>query len=106
MAHIPEYQARANGEKEVTYLTPELEDILSTTHGIAIYQESIMQITQTLGGYTAGQADSFRRAIGKKSQKVMDVELPKLHQAILDNGYSEEIANEVHQIIDPFLGYG
>ena len=106
MAHIPEYQARSNGEKEVTYLTPELEDILSTTHGIAIYQESIMQITQTLGGYTAGQADSFRKAIGKKSQQVMDVELPKLHQAILDNGYSEEIANEVHQIIEPFIGYG
>lgn len=64
MAHIPEYQDRANGIKPVTYPTPELEEILGDTYGIAIYQESIMKITQILGGYSAGQADNFRKAIG------------------------------------------
>ena len=64
MDHIPDYQDRANGMKPVTYPHPALENILKNTYGIAIYQESIMQMTQVLGGYSAGQADSFRKAIG------------------------------------------
>ena len=64
MAHIASYQARANGVEKVSYPTPELEEILGNSFGIAIYQESIMQMTQVLGGYSAGQADSFRKAIG------------------------------------------
>ena len=106
MSHIPSYQARANGVEKVSYPTPELEEILGNSFGIAIYQESIMQMTQVLGGYSAGQADSFRKAIGKKKQSVMDVELPKLHQAIATNGYSEELANHVIELIKPFVGYG
>lgn len=64
MEHIPDYQDKANGLKPVNYPIPELEDILETTFGIAIYQEQIMQMTQVLAGYSAGQADSFRKAIG------------------------------------------
>lgn len=64
MQYIDEYVNRANGLTKPTYIVPELEDILKPTFGIAIYQESIMQITQALGGYSAGQADSFRKAIG------------------------------------------
>ena len=63
-----------------------------------------MQMTQLLAGYSAGQADSFRKAIGKKKQSVMDIELPKLHQAIEANGYSEEIATHVIELIKPFVG--
>lgn len=106
MAHIPEYQDRANGKKSVVYPIPELEHILKNSFGIAIYQEQIMQMTQALAGYSAGQADSFRKAIGKKSKKVMDVELPKLHMTIQEKGHSEEIANHVVQLIEPFIGYG
>lgn len=62
MSHIPSYQARANGVEKVSYPTPELEEILGNSFGIAIYQESIMKMTQVLGGYSAGQADSFRKA--------------------------------------------
>ena len=69
MAHIPSYQARANGVEKVSYPTPELEEILGNSFGIAIYQESIMQMTQVLGGYSAGQADNFRKAIFNKSCK-------------------------------------
>lgn len=106
MEHIPDYIARANGVREVTYSIPELKELLEPTFGIAIYQESIMQITQRLGGYSAGQADAFRKSIGKKSQKVMDEELPKLREAIVNNGYSEDVAREVQAIIEPFVGYG
>lgn len=106
MEHIPDYIARANGVREVTYSIPELKEILEPTFGIAIYQESIMQITQRLGGYSAGQADAFRKSIGKKSQKVMDEELPKLREAIVNHGYSEDVAREVQAIIEPFVGYG
>lgn len=106
MAHIPEYQARANGLKAVAYPIPELESILKNTFGIAIYQEQIMAMTRTLAGYTAGQADSFRKMIGKKSQKVMDVELPKLHATIQEKGHDESVANHVIELIKPFIGYG
>lgn len=64
MDHIPEYQDRANGMKAVTYPTPELEEILDETYGIAIYQEQIMMISQVLGGYSPGQADELRKATG------------------------------------------
>lgn len=65
-----------------------------------------MEMTKVLGAYSSGQADAFRKSIGKKSQKVMDEELPKLHQAIVANGYGENIATEVVEIIKPFVGYG
>lgn len=64
MANIPEYQARANGEKEIEYLTPELEKILSNTNGILVYQEQLMFISQVLGGYSPGQSDNLRKATG------------------------------------------
>lgn len=106
MAHIPEYQDRANGIKPVTYPTPELEDILDETFGIAIYQEQIMMISQVLGGYSPGEADVLRKLMGKKSEKVMNETLPGLRQAVLDNGYDESIANYVIATIEPFVGYG
>lgn len=65
MENIPSYIARANGEMDVTYLTPELEEILKPTYGIIVYQEQIMQIARKLGGYGQGESDSFRRAVGK-----------------------------------------
>lgn len=106
MQFIPNYISRANGETEVTYATEELESILKPTFGVVVYQESVMEITKVLGGYSSGAADLFRKAIGKKSQKVMDEELPKLHKSIMDNGYSKDIADEVQNIIEPFIGYG
>ena len=106
MKFIPDYIQRANGVKKTTYMTPELEDILSDTFGIIVYQEQAMIITQVLGGYSSGQADLFRKAIGKKSQAVMDKELPILHKSIMNNGYSQEIADNVIKLIEPFVGYG
>lgn len=106
MEFIPQYQNRANGQEEVEYVTPELKDILANTFGIAVYQEQVMQITRVLGGYSAGEADGFRKAIGKKSQAVMDKVLPELHGRIVGNGYSKHVADSVVKIIEPFVGYG
>lgn len=104
LAYIPEYCERANGYKEAEYPTPELKEILENTFGIAIYQEQIMQMTRVLGGYSAGEADGFRKAIGKKSQEVMDKELPPLHKRIIEMGFSIKIADEVIKLIEPFVG--
>lgn len=64
MQFIPNYISRANGETEVTYATEELESILKPTFGVVVYQESVMEITKVLGGYSSGAADLFRKAIG------------------------------------------
>jgi DNA polymerase III subunit alpha len=106
MEFIPQYQNRANGMETVEYSTPVLKNILDNTFGIAVYQEQVMQMTQALAGYSAGEADGFRKAIGKKSQEVMDKVLPELKNRIVNNGFPEHIADEVVKIIEPFVGYG
>jgi DNA polymerase III subunit alpha len=106
MEFIPQYQLRANGQETVEYSTPVLKDILDNTFGIAVYQEQIMKMTQVLGGYSAGEADGFRKAIGKKSDEVMQKVLPELRERILEQGYPVQIADSVVAIIAPFVGYG
>ena len=64
MAFISQYQARANGTEKVNYLTPEYEEFAKETYGLLIYQETVMQLTQRMAGYSPGEADTFRKAIG------------------------------------------
>jgi DNA polymerase III subunit alpha len=106
MAHISTYNARKNGYEEVEYPCEEIREIAEKTYGILIYQETIMQLTGKLAGYSLKEQDLFRKAIGKKSQKVMDENLPPLRKRILENGYSEEIADWAIKNIEPFVGYG
>ena len=106
MAYIEEYQDRANGLKQVSYPHPDLEEILSESYGIAIYQEMIMQLSQVLGGYSQGESDSLRKSMGRKSQEVMDKVLPELHERIIENGYEKSIADYAIETIEPFVGYG
>ena len=106
MAHIPTYNARKNGLEEVTYPCKEIEEIAENTFGLLIYQEQIMQLTGKLAGYSPGAQDGFRKAIGKKSQAVMDKVLPQLKQDIIGHGFSEEIAEWSIKNIEPFVGYG
>ena len=70
MDNIPSYIRRKHGEEEIDYLYPTLEPILRETFGIMIYQEQVMQIAQQLSGFTLGEADLLRRAMGKKNQKL------------------------------------
>lgn len=106
MAHIPTYNARKNGIEEVSYPCDELQEICSNTFGLLVYQEQIMSLTGRLGGYSLAEQDLFRKAIGKKSQEVMDKELPALKERILKQGFSETIADWCITAIEPFVGYG
>lgn len=106
MDFIPEYQNRANGMKEAEYPHPDLEDALKETFGIVVYQEQLMQMTGKLAGYTAGPQDKFRKAVGKKDEKVMMPALEKLEKDIIAHGHTKELAANIIRIIAPFLGYG
>lgn len=106
MAFIPEYVARANGFKQVEYLTPELENITRKTYGILIYQEQVMEISKQLAGYSAGEADILRKAIGKKKEEIMRPALIELERRLIEQGQSEEIAKKIIAMIEPFVGYG
>lgn len=106
MKWIPEYVDRANGMKQAEYLTPEIEEITRNTYGILVYQEQVMQITRAMAGYTAGEADTFRKAIGKKKEEIMRPALQELERRLQEHGYSKEIAEKVIAMIEPFVGYG
>lgn len=106
MDFIPQYQNRANGMEDVAYPHEDLEEVLKDTFGIVIYQEQLMQMTGKLAGYTAGPQDKFRKAVGKKDEKVMKPALEKLEKDIIEHGHTPELAANIIKIIEPFLGYG
>ncbi len=106
MASIPEYIERANGYKEVEYLSTEIEFITSLTYGIIIYQEQCMKISTEMGGYTQGESDSFRKAIGKKVQEDLDKALVELSKRMREKGYTKELTDKICDLIRPFAAYG
>ena len=106
MDNIDSFIARREGREKVDYIHPDLEDILKPTYGIIIYQEQIMQIVRRLAGYSYGEADILRRAMSKKKEDIILKERPKFIKGAIDNGYSEEVANRVYDLILKFANYG
>ena len=107
MENIPTYIARKHGEEEVEYPHPMLEDILEPTYGIAVFQEQVMQMAQKLAGFTLGEADILRRAMGKKKQKLMTKQRNKFVRGCAEeNDIPEDEANRLFDIINEFAGYG
>ncbi len=106
MSQIPTYGRRKNGLEKVTYLTPELEGILSSTYGVIIYQEQIMQITEKLAGFSLSEADLFRRAISKKNAEKLSSYKDKFVKGCISNGKSEELSLKVFDLIFAFANYG
>ena len=104
MAFIPDYQDRANGLKEVKYTTPEYERFTKETFGILVYQEQCMLLVQQMAGYSLGESDAFRKAIGKKSGPVMEKALKELRTRLAGNGYADEIIDNIIKQIEPFVG--
>lgn len=103
------YALRKNGRQEVVPIHPELEDslkdILAPTQGLIVYQEQVMQIAQKVAGYSLGQADILRRAMGKKNKQILDQEFEPFRDGMLEKGYSLGAVNELWNILVPFADY-
>ncbi|MBD1140893.1 DNA polymerase III subunit alpha [Pelagibacterales bacterium SAG-MED39] len=106
MSNIPTYNDCKNGKQTPDYLHPLLEDILKPTYGVIIYQEQVMQIAQKLSGFTAGQADILRRAMGKKKRAELEKQKQNFIAGAVKNGISKDIAAGIFLKIEPFAEYG
>ena len=106
MELIPQYIARKHGKEEVTYLHPKLEPILKTTHGIGIYQEQMMRIARDLAGFSLAQADTLRKAIGKKIKSLLDKQEELLINGMITNGIDKRTARKIWDLFPPFARYG
>ena len=103
---IPEYIARKHKKKRIEYLHPKLQPILEKTQGICIYQEQLMQIARDLAGFTLGEADVLRKAIGKKIHSLLNQQEEKFIKGVINNGIDKNIAIKLWQWILPFAQYG
>ena len=103
---VDDFIARHRGEKRVQYIVPEMKDILSNTYGILVYQEQIMQLAQKLAGYSLGEADMMRRAMGKKKRSEMAVHEEKFIEGAVQGGIKREKAEEIFKLMAQFADYG
>ena len=106
MSNIPIYNDCKHGKQTPDYLHPLLEDILRPTYGVIIYQEQVMQIAQKLSGFTAGQADILRRAMGKKKRAELEKQKQSFISGAVNNGISKDVAAGIFLKIEPFAEYG
>jgi len=106
MDNIPTYINRKHGEEPVDCLHPLLEGILKETYGVIIYQEQVMQIAQVMAGYSLGEADLLRRAMGKKDKLEMAKQQARFVEGAMKNGVSRQDAAYIFELVDKFAGYG
>ena len=106
MDNIPTYIARKKGEEEVDYLHPMLKHLLDETYGVIIYQEQVMQIAQVLSGYSLGDADLLRRAMGKKIKSEMAEQKTRFVAGAVKNNVDKAQAESIFELVDKFAGYG
>jgi DNA polymerase-3 subunit alpha len=105
MEHIPTFIKSKQGIEPIKYPHPALEKILEETYGVIVYQDQVLFIVRQFAGYSLGQADIFRKAMGKKIAEVMQKEKVNFINGAMKLGYSEEIANTIYALIEPFAGY-
>jgi DNA polymerase-3 subunit alpha len=107
-SHI-NYALRKNGQQEITPIHPELEEplkeVLDITHGLIVYQEQVQKAAQVLAGYSLGQADLLRRAMGKKKKEVLDAEFVNFQKGAREKGFSDAAIQAVWDVLVPFAGY-
>ncbi|MFP7493324.1 DNA polymerase III subunit alpha [Terribacillus saccharophilus] len=106
MSYIPVFIRRKHGEEKISYPHANLEPILEKTYGVLVYQEQIMQIAASMGGYKLGEADLLRRAVSKKDAKVLEQEESRFLAGSIEKGYSADTAKEVFSWIVKFANYG
>lgn len=100
------YIDRKNGKEPVTYPHPDLEPVLRTTYGIMLYQEQTMAVLRVMGGFSLGEADVMRRAIGSKNEELMEQELDHFRRRALERGYESAVVEEMVDLIRAFGRYG
>jgi len=105
MDHIPTFIKAKHGLEPIHYPHPALASILEETYGVIVYQEQVLFIVQALAGYSLGQADIFRKAMGKKIAAVMKKEERNFMSGAREMGFSSQVAEEVFALIEPFAGY-
>ena len=106
MENIPLYCDVKAGKQPPDYLHPSLEPVLKETHGVIIYQEQVMQIAQILSGYSLGEADILRRAMGKKQKDEMAKQRQRFAEGAKEKGIDPELAGSIFDLVDKFAGYG
>jgi len=106
MANISIYNQCKHGEKKPDYLHPKIKKILEPTYGVIIYQEQVMQIAQELSGFSAGEADILRRAMGKKKRAELEKQKERFVNGAVKNGITKETAIFIFGKIEPFAEYG
>jgi DNA polymerase-3 subunit alpha len=106
MANIPTYNLRKHGDEKPDYIHPKLEPILKETFGVVIYQEQVMQIAQLLAGYSLGEADLLRRAMGKKIKREMAAQRERFVSGAVERGVEREQADSIFDLLQRFADYG
>ncbi len=106
MQFIPDFIAGKHGERAFNYLDPSLEPILAPTYGIVVYQEQVLQIARDFAGFTLGQADILRKAMGKKIPELLAQQKEQFIKKAVGVGRDAKVADEVFKFIEPFAGYG
>ncbi len=106
MSNIPTYNQCKHGEKQPDYLHQKLKKILEPTYGVIIYQEQVMQIAQTLSGFTPGEADILRKAMGKKKRAELEKQKERFVNGAVKNGITKDTASFIFKKIEPFAEYG
>ena len=106
MELISSYIKRKHGKERVTYLHPKLEPILKNTYGIAVYQEQLMQIAQSLAGFTLAEADTLRKAVGKKIRSLLEEQTEKFVARMIESKVEKNIAKKLGELLEPFARYG
>jgi DNA polymerase-3 subunit alpha len=106
MANIPTYCVRKHGLEQPDYIHPKLEPILRETHGVIVYQEQVMQAAQMLSGYTLGEADLLRRAMGKKIRSEMQAQRQRFVSGAVKQGVEKGHAEAIFELLERFADYG
>jgi DNA polymerase-3 subunit alpha len=105
MAHIPRFVRTKHGMEKPDYPHPWLKDLLGETYGVIVYQDQVMQIAQIIAGYTLGEADILRRAMGKKKKEEMEKQRENFLKGAKSKGVTEKDANNIFDLMEPFAGY-
>ena len=105
MEHIDTFIEAKHGRSEAYYPHDDLEEILRETYGVIVFQDQVLYIARRFAGYSLGEADVVRKAMGKKIPEIMVEERQRFMDGALEQGYSQDIANRVFELIEPFAGY-